>query len=61
MIKHVLGNLRTLVERGDQTLTLMMFKAKANEINVKLIKETILDNTDFGYDFEKNNVGAEKF
>lgn len=31
----------------------MMFKAKANEMHVKFVKETILDDTDFGYGFVK--------
>lgn len=53
MKKHVLGNLRTPMERGDQTLVLMMFKARANKRHVKLIKETTLDDTDSRYDFEK--------
>lgn len=53
MKNHVLGNLRTPGERGDRTLVLMMIKAKANEMHVKFVKETILDDTDFGYGFEK--------
>lgn len=37
----------------------MMLKAKAIKIHVKSIKEAILDNTDFEYNFEKKVGGKD--
>lgn len=40
-----------LGDEGDQTLALMMCKAEAIRIHVKLIKQTLIEDTDLEYGF----------